>query len=122
VITRIVFDQEFGQAIRVRGLTLTELAKRAAVTIATASAAARGRPLNVTTATRLARALTAAPVIPELEAWAHAPVGRVPALTASDDAARPGRVALVGASRRRLTTGAAVRNVRDQDQLRMDIA
>jgi len=47
MITRIAFDQDFGQAIRVRGLTLTELAKRARVTIATASAAAHGRPLNV---------------------------------------------------------------------------
>lgn len=73
MITRIAFDQDFGHAIRVRGLTLTELAKRAGVTITTASAAVRGRPLNMTTATRLARALAGAPVIPELEAWAREP-------------------------------------------------
>jgi transcriptional regulator with XRE-family HTH domain len=73
MVTRIVFDDEFAHALRVRGLTLTELAGRARVTVATASAAVHGRPLNVSTATRLARALAAVPVVSELEAWARAP-------------------------------------------------
>jgi hypothetical protein len=77
VATRIAFDEEFAHALRVRGLTLTELASRARVTVATASSAVHGRPLNVSTATRLARALAAVPVVSELEAWARAPAGRL---------------------------------------------
>jgi transcriptional regulator with XRE-family HTH domain len=77
MVTRIAFDDEFAHALRVRGLTLTELANRARVTVATASAAVQGRPLNVSTATRLARALAAAPVVSELEAWARAPAARL---------------------------------------------
>jgi len=73
VITRIVFDADFAQAIRIRGLTLTEVAKRAEVTVATASAAAHGRPVNIRTAVQLSRAVAAAPVIPELEVWVRAP-------------------------------------------------
>jgi plasmid maintenance system antidote protein VapI len=73
MVTRIAFDDEFAHALRVRGLTLTELAGRAHVTVATASAAVRGRPLNVSTATRLARAVSSAPVVSELERWARAP-------------------------------------------------
>lgn len=76
MVTRIAFDEDFAHALRVRGLTLTELANRARVSVATASAAVHGRPLNVSTATRLARALAAAPVVSELEAWARAPVVR----------------------------------------------
>ncbi|MBJ7595916.1 MAG: helix-turn-helix transcriptional regulator [Candidatus Dormibacteraeota bacterium] len=79
MLTRIAFDQEFAQALRVRGLTLTELAVRAHVTVATASAAVQGRPLNVSTATRLARALASAPVVSELERWARAPANQQPA-------------------------------------------
>jgi hypothetical protein len=45
--------------------------------VATASAAVHGRPLNVATATRLARALAAVPVVSELEAWARAPTARL---------------------------------------------
>ncbi|HEX4755835.1 MAG TPA: hypothetical protein VH661_08805 [Candidatus Dormibacteraeota bacterium] len=76
MVTRIAFDDEFAHALRVRGLTLTGLARRARVTLATASAAVHGRPLNVATATRLARALAAVPVVSELEAWARAPDAR----------------------------------------------
>jgi hypothetical protein len=75
MVTRIAFDEEFAHALRIRGLTLTELANRARVTVATASAAVHGRPLNVSTATRLARALAAVPVVSELEAWARPPAG-----------------------------------------------
>lgn len=118
MITRIAFDQDFGHAIRVRGLTLTELAKRAGVTIATASAAVRGRPLNVTTATRLARALAGAPVIPELEAWAHAPGKPMTAeATASSAAVDP--VAATVSCRRR--SQRFKRSARREGQLRMDI-
>jgi transcriptional regulator with XRE-family HTH domain len=74
--TRIAFDDEFTQALRVRGMTLTELATRARVSVATASSAVHGRPLNVSTATRLARALAAVPVVSELETWARAPATR----------------------------------------------
>ena len=88
MVTRIAFDDEFAHALRVRGLTLTELANRARVTVATASAAVHGRPLNVSTATRLARALAAVPVVSELEAWARAPVARLTQVE------RPGPVAL----------------------------
>ena len=88
MVTRIGFDDEFAHALRVRGLTLTELASRARVTVATASAAVHGRPLNVSTATRLARALATVPVVSELEAWARAPTDR---LTPSE---QPGPVAL----------------------------
>lgn len=76
MVTRIAFDEEFAHALRVRGLTLTQLANRARVTVATASAAVQGRPLNVSTATRLARALAAVPVVSELEAWARPPAPR----------------------------------------------
>jgi DNA-binding LacI/PurR family transcriptional regulator len=77
MVTRIAFDEDFAHALRVRGLTLTELASRARVTVATASSAVHGRPLNVSTATRLARALAAVPVVSELEAWARAPAARL---------------------------------------------
>jgi transcriptional regulator with XRE-family HTH domain len=77
MVTRIAFDEEFAHALRVRGLTLTELASRARVTVATASSAVHGRPLNVSTATRLARALASVAVVSELEAWARAPAARL---------------------------------------------
>jgi transcriptional regulator with XRE-family HTH domain len=77
MVTRIAFDEDFAHALRVRGLTLTELASRARVTVATASSAVHGRPLNVSTATRLARALASVPVVSELEAWARAPAARL---------------------------------------------
>jgi transcriptional regulator with XRE-family HTH domain len=99
--TRIAFDDEFSQALRVRGLTLSELARRAAVTVATASAAVRGRPLNVTTATRLARALAAAPVIPELEAWARPPGDRGEVPSVADGKPEP-MTTLMGRSRDQL--------------------
>jgi predicted transcriptional regulator len=68
--TRIVFDREFTHTIRIRGLTMGELAKRAGRSQATASAAVHGKPLNMRSAVQLARALAACPVIEELERWA----------------------------------------------------
>ena len=44
--TRIVFDREFAHAIRIRGLTIGELAKRARLSQAPPSAAVHGKPLN----------------------------------------------------------------------------
>jgi predicted transcriptional regulator len=68
-MSRYVFGPEFAHAVRVRGLTLTELARRADVCVPTASSAVRGRPVNLATAIRLARVVKATPVIPELELW-----------------------------------------------------
>ena len=73
MISRIRFDRELAQAIRVRGLTVTEVARRANLSMATVSAALKGRPVNMTTALRLTRTVTAAPVVPELERWARDP-------------------------------------------------
>jgi transcriptional regulator with XRE-family HTH domain len=71
--SRIVFDAAFAHAVRIRGLTLTDLAHRAHVSVATASSAVRGRQVNIATALRLARVVGATPVVPELEAWARSP-------------------------------------------------
>lgn|SRR5487761_1643645 len=78
---RLRFGPEFLRAIQVRGLTLPELASRAEVATATASAAARGSPVNVWTALKLSRALAAAPIVTELDAWLlpASPVGDYPA-------------------------------------------
>jgi transcriptional regulator with XRE-family HTH domain len=119
MLTRIAFDDEFAHALRVRGLTLTELARRARVTVATASSAVHGRPLNVATATRLARALAAVPVVSELEAWARAPAARLTQVE------RPAPVALPapppklsrGSSRRAGDARAA-----DEIELPLDVA
>jgi hypothetical protein len=119
MVTRIAFDDEFANALRVRGLTLTELASHARVTVATASAAVHGRPLNVATATRLARALAAVPVVSELEAWARAPAARLTQVE------RPGPVTLAAPapklgrrSSRRAGEVAAV----DEIELPLDVA
>ncbi len=73
VISRLAFDAELVHAIRIRGLTLTELARRANLSAATVSSALSGRPVNLTTALRLTRVVSAAPVVPELERWGRAP-------------------------------------------------
>jgi len=73
VNTRFVFDHEFAYAVRVRGLTIGELAQRARLSPATVSAAVHGKPLNVRSAVLLARALAARPVIRELEEWMKHP-------------------------------------------------
>jgi hypothetical protein len=72
--SRIVFGAELGYAMHIRGLSLTEVARLSAVATATASAAVAGRPVNVTTALRVARAVAARPVIPELLEWVERPV------------------------------------------------
>ena len=73
VNTRIRFGAELRYAMHVRGLSLTEVARRSGVAVATASSAALGRPVNVTTALRVARAVAAQPVIPELLDWVERP-------------------------------------------------
>ena len=70
---RITFGAELRYAMHVRGLSLTEVARRSGVAVATASSAALGRPVNVTTALRVARAVAAQPVIPELLEWVERP-------------------------------------------------
>jgi hypothetical protein len=73
VNSRITFGAELRYAMHVRGLSLTEVARRSGVAVATASSAALGRPVNVTTALRVARAVAAQPVIPELLDWVERP-------------------------------------------------
>ena len=119
MVTRIAFDDEFAHALRVRGLTLTELASRARVTVATASSAVHGRPLNVSTATRLARALAAVPVVAELETWARAPATRLREIE------RTGPVALTApASTHRRRSSRRVDQVRAPEafELPLDVA
>ena len=119
MVTRIAFDDEFAHALRVRGLTLTELASRARVTVATASSAVHGRPLNVSTATRLARALASVPVVSELEAWARAPAARLA------QAERPGSMALAApapALGRRSSRRAGAVVAADEFELPLDVA
>jgi transcriptional regulator with XRE-family HTH domain len=119
MVTRIAFDDEFAQALRVRGLTLTELTSRAGVTVATASSAVHGRPLNVSTATRLARALAAVAVVSELETWARAPTTRLREIE------RPGPVALTApAPTHRRRSSRRVDEVRAPDafELPLDVA
>jgi plasmid maintenance system antidote protein VapI len=72
VTSRVTFRPEFGDAVRLRGLTLTELAHRAGVCVATASSAVRERQVNLSTALRLAKVVDATPVIRELELWIRA--------------------------------------------------
>jgi hypothetical protein len=71
--SRITFGTELRYAMHVRGLSLTEVARLSGVTVATASSAAMGRPVNVTTALRVARAVAARPVVPELLEWVQRP-------------------------------------------------
>jgi transcriptional regulator with XRE-family HTH domain len=71
--SRITFGAELRYAMHVRGMSLTDVARRSGVAIATASSAALGRPVNVTTALRVARAVAAQPVIPELLDWVERP-------------------------------------------------
>jgi hypothetical protein len=71
--TRFRFGPEFTRAVQIRGLTLTAVARGAGIALATASAAARGDPVNVATALKLSRAVAAAPVVPELDAWISIP-------------------------------------------------
>jgi transcriptional regulator with XRE-family HTH domain len=79
---RITFGPELRYAIQIRGLTLTDAARRSRVATATASAAEQGRPVNVATAMRLARTIAACPIVPELLDWVERPI--LPAEPATD--------------------------------------
>jgi transcriptional regulator with XRE-family HTH domain len=71
--SRITFGAELRYAMHVRGLSLTDVARHSGVAVATASSAAMGRPVNVTTTLRVARAVAARPIIPELLEWVERP-------------------------------------------------
>ena len=88
MVTRVTFDAEFAHAIRVRGLTLADVARQAQVTVATVSAAVNGRSVNMRSAVLLSRAVASCPVIGELEAWLAAP-GAAQGAISRGDASRP---------------------------------
>jgi transcriptional regulator with XRE-family HTH domain len=89
VNSRITFGAELRYAMHVRGLSLTEVARRSGVAIATASSAALGRPVNVNTALRVARAVAAQPVIPELLDWVARPPSSEVGLRRGDSTPQP---------------------------------
>jgi transcriptional regulator with XRE-family HTH domain len=108
--SRITFGGELRYAMHVRGLSLTDVARHSGVAVATASSAAKGRPVNVTTALRVARAVAARPIIPELLQWVERPptseIGlrrREPGPLTSNPAAQPASTAnaRTGNTRRR---------------------
>lgn len=72
--SRITFGPELGYGLRIRGLSLTDVARLAGVAVATASAAVAGRPVNIATALRVARAVSAQPIVPELLEWVERPL------------------------------------------------
>jgi hypothetical protein len=72
MITRVTFAPDFAHAVKIRGLTVGALAQRAQLSGATASAAVRGKPVNMRSAVILARTVAACPVIKELEEWVSA--------------------------------------------------
>lgn len=74
VTSRITFGPELGYGLHIRGLSLTDVARLAGVAVATASAAVAGRPVNVTTALWVARAVSAQPIVPELLEWVERPL------------------------------------------------
>jgi transcriptional regulator with XRE-family HTH domain len=89
VNSRITFGAELRYAMHVRGLSLTDVARRSGVAVATASSAALGRPVNVTTALRVARAVAAQPVIPELLEWVERPSTSEVGLRRGDSVPQP---------------------------------
>jgi transcriptional regulator with XRE-family HTH domain len=89
VNSRITFGAELRYAMHVRGLSLTDVARRSGVAVATASSAALGRPVNVTTALRVARAVATQPVIPELLEWVERPMPSEVGLRRGDSAPQP---------------------------------
>ncbi len=62
------FDREkLRRGLMARGLTLSELSRLARVSPPSVTSALAGRPVNMTTAVRIANALKAHPTRPELE-------------------------------------------------------
>ena len=66
---RYSFAADFAREVRIRGLSLTEVARLAGVSLATVSGAVHGKSINLATAVRIARAVGGREVIPELDAW-----------------------------------------------------
>jgi transcriptional regulator with XRE-family HTH domain len=122
---RITFGAELGYAMQIRGLTLTDVARRSRVATATASAATRGRPVNVATALRLARTVAACPIVPELLEWVERPP--VSALRMGDsrersDGAATDAASAASTSRSRMPRAARQpRRERAEGQLRIAI-
>jgi hypothetical protein len=100
VSTRFRFGPEFKHAVQIRGLTLSDVARRAGVALATACAAARGDAVNVSSAIRLSKAVAENPVLPELEAWVSPP--GAPTVTKHDveEQLQPTKAAQVSERRR----------------------
>jgi predicted transcriptional regulator len=73
MVSRIAFDEDLRHALRIRGLTLSDVARASGLALSTVSRAMAGRSVNMSTAIRLGRAVMATPVVPELEAWARDP-------------------------------------------------
>ena len=69
MITRVTFAPEFAHAVKIRGLTVGDLAQRAHLSGATTSTAIHGKPVNMRSVLLLARTVGACPVIKELEEW-----------------------------------------------------
>jgi len=65
------FDISIVEAVRIRGLTINRLAQLAHVSPSTVSAAVHGQELQIATALRIARAVSQAPVVDELERWSR---------------------------------------------------
>ncbi len=65
----LTLSDAFLRDVRARGITYAEVAQRSGLDPATVSAAAHGASVNMTTATRLARAIKATPIVPELANW-----------------------------------------------------
>lgn len=63
------FGEQFADAVRIRGLTVSGLAELAGVSPGTAAAALHGRDVQIRTALRIAKAVSEAPVVPALEEW-----------------------------------------------------
>jgi transcriptional regulator with XRE-family HTH domain len=87
--SRITFGAELRYAMQVRGLSLTDVARQSGVAVATASSAATGRPVNVTTALRIARAVAGRPIVPELLEWVERPKSSEPATLERDAPSLP---------------------------------
>jgi hypothetical protein len=68
---RYRFGPTLLHALQVRGLEMRRVAELARVSPTTVSAAVRGRSVNMTTATRIARVVAACPVIDELVEWSE---------------------------------------------------
>ena len=70
---RVAFSAELLRAIRIRGLTLQEVAQKSGLSAATVGSAVAGKKVNMSTALRIGKAVHETKVIPELEQWLDVP-------------------------------------------------